>query len=224
MLTPQLAGVSNGSRSDELVSVLHLSLRDLVATPEFSDSENHSERDCPPRIDGYYGGRNRGRHCVNALGQAVRWPYQSSNDVHILSSGQCGPLGCSFLWSCAIRWRSVGSRNRYMPVARRTRQRNGSLCGDTPRKVRKRRCVRCRSSHLLQLDAHCPVRLKSRTSRPIHTVFRRCTLRNFYHVRDPALRNEHESCANTWSRITRSVLARTLGLFPGAYSGHVGRF
>src|SRR6516162_7915188 len=55
-------------------------------------------------------------------------------------------------------------------------------------------------------------------------MFRRCTLCSFYYVRDPTLRDEHESSANIWSCITKLVLARTLGLFLGASSGYVGRF
>ena len=195
-----LGRVRDGTYLDGVVSVLHMPIRDFIAASRLAASPPAYEQHCSPRMLRHLGRGDPCRHRFDALGQTIRRPSQSSDDLHFLPPRQSGILGCNLLRSCTIcrcnRWRG----HRHCSLAGRAGAPNNSLRRDTSRNVRGRCCVHCRSGHFVCFDAHRFVHLQSQLTFSLHAVFCRRTLRDFYHARDTALRNEHESRAQPLAR------------------------
>src|SRR5260370_13802451 len=96
-LTSSLAGVSDGSCRDGLVSVPDLSLCHLIATSGFTHPESYSQRNPSSGDYGSGGGDHGARNCSVALGKTVRRPFQSSNHLYFFSAAKSRPFGFIFL-------------------------------------------------------------------------------------------------------------------------------
>jgi hypothetical protein len=107
-------------------------------------------------------------------------------------------------------------------VARLPWQSCSTLCSDSARRLWKRCCVRGRINDLFLSDDHGVVRNQSQTAGALYGLFCRRTTRDVLHIRSAAVRDEHESGANSWLSNSRQLLARTVDLFHSSVAWHAG--
>src|SRR5260370_31830479 len=110
-LTSSLAGISDGSCRDGLVSVPDLSLCHSIATSGFTHPESYSQRNPSSGNYGSGGGYRGIRNCSVALGKTVRRPFQSSDHPCLLSAAKGRLLGCTVLRCRTILRRHQRCRN-----------------------------------------------------------------------------------------------------------------
>jgi len=145
------------------------------------------------------------------------------NNLCLLSVGQGGVVGRGVLRHRTVLWRNRWRRDRSGPAAQCTPERICPLCRNSAGRIRRLRCICCRTDHLFYSDEHHLVRIQSQVIGTIHTVFCRSVVCSVHNLRNTTIRNEHESRANVCARTLCHRLARALDLFHRADVWHAGR-
>ena len=149
--------------------------------------------------------------------------FQSVNNLHFLSAGKGEIVGRLVLRHRTVRWRNLRCCDRRVRATRRGAERSCSLCRDSAGYIRQPRCICCRACNLLYSDEYHHVRIQSHVTGTIHAVFCRLTVCNVHNLRNTAVRDEHEPCANIWVCFLCQLLARALDIFHRAGLRNAGR-
>src|SRR4029077_20925124 len=96
-LTSPLAGVFDGSGGAGMLSVRCVRAHDVVTAPCLNCAAVHFEQRCSQSAHGFGHGCGDECNCDLTVGQTVGRPFQSSNHLNLLSSGESGVLGCMVL-------------------------------------------------------------------------------------------------------------------------------
>jgi len=111
-LTSPLARVPDGGRRAGFIHAFCLHICDLVKRSSFAGPTHYRQSRFASGTHGSDGGYDARRDNHDAVGQAVRWSFQSGNNLYLLSAGQGEVVGRGVLRRCTVLWRDKWRRDR----------------------------------------------------------------------------------------------------------------